>query len=123
MHTLAKATVLGLGLLAGAAASAEAQYYYGAPNTYTYGAPNTYTYGVPNTYSWSPYNYPGYQTSYSGTPYYYSYPGYGYTGNYPSYNYYLGTPYPAPRAFWDPYAGWRPYSDNAGPKASGHGSP
>ncbi len=57
-------------------------------------------------------------------------PAYGYS--YPSYNaggYYAsglpasgsGQPYAAPKAFGDPYVGWRPYSDNAGPKASGHG--
>jgi hypothetical protein len=70
---------------------------------------------VPSTSSWSPYNYPGYQTSTSGNPWYYYYPGYGYAYNYP--------PFPAPKAYWDPYVAQRPYSDNAGPKASGHGSP
>ena|SRR5882724_7104065 len=95
MQTFTKAAVIGLGLLAGAAATAHAQYYN--------------YYGSPNTYSWSPYNYSGYQTSYSQTPYYY-YPGYGYTYNYPTYNYYGGSAYPAPRAFWDPYAALHPYS-------------
>ena len=111
MPTLAKAAVVGLALLAGGAATADAQYYY--------------PYGAPNTYSWSPYNYPGYQGSVSTTPYYYSYPGYGYGYgyNYPTYNYYAGSPYAAPKAYWDPYVALRPYSDNAGPKASGHGSP
>src|SRR6266576_443088 len=90
MQQLAKAAVVGLGLLTGVAATADAQYYY--------------YYSTPNTSSWSPYNYPGYQTSYSQTPYYYYYPGYGYGYNYPTYNYYAGSPYPAPKAFWDPYA-------------------
>jgi hypothetical protein len=109
MQTLAKATVVGLGLLTTAAVTAHAQYYN--------------YYGQPNNYSWSQYNYPGYQNSYSKTPYYYYYPGYGYSYNYPVYNYYNGSPYPAPKAYWDPYVAARPYSDNAGPKASGHGSP
>jgi hypothetical protein len=109
MQTLAKAAVIGLGLAVGMAATAHAQYYgYYVP---------------PNPSSWSAYNYPGYQTTYSGTPYYYYYPGYGYVYNYPTYNYYAGSPYPTPKAFWDPYVAMRPYSDNAGPKASGHGSP
>jgi hypothetical protein len=113
MQTLTKAAVVGVGLVAGFAATAHAQYYN------SYGA----YYGTPNTYSWSPYNYPGYQTSVAPNPYYYYYPGDGYAYNYPTYNYYAGTPYPSPKAFWDPYVGLRPYSDNAGPKASGHGSP
>lgn len=116
MRTLTKAVVIGLGLFAGVGATAHAQYYnyYGTPYA---------NYWAPNTQSWSPYNYPGYQTSVSGTPYYHYYPGYGYAYNYPTYNYYEGTPFPAPKAYWDPYAAQRPYSDNAGPKASGHGSP
>lgn len=109
MQILAKAAAVGLGLLAGGAVTAHAQYYN--------------YYSAPNTYSWSPYNYPGYQTGITGTPYYYYYPGYGYVYNYPSYNFYGGSPFPAPRAYWDPYVAARPYSDNAGPKASGHGSP
>ncbi len=109
MQTLAKATVVGLGLLTAAAATAHAQYYN--------------YYAQPNNYSWSQYNYPGYQNSYSQTPYYYYYPGYGYRYNYPTYNYYNGSAYPAPKAYWDPYVAARPYSDNAGPKPSGHGSP
>jgi len=112
MRNLATAAVVGLGLLAGTAASGHAQYY----NYYGY-------YGGGNPSTWSPYNYPGYQTSTSATPSYYYYPGYGYSYNYPTYNYYGGSPFPAPRAFWDPYVASRPYSDNAGPKASGHGSP
>jgi hypothetical protein len=123
MRTLATAAVVGLGLLTGIAATAHAQYYnyYGWPNYNYYGWPSTY--GWPNTYAWSPYNYPGYQTSNSGNPWYYSYPGYGYAYNYPTYNSYAGSAYPAPSAYWDPYVAVRPYSDNAGPKASGHGSP
>ena len=113
MRTLATATVVGIGLLAGTAATGHAQYYnyYGG------------YYGGGNPATWSPYNYPGYQTNTSGTPWYYYYPGYGCSYNYPTYNYYAGSPFPAPRAYWDPYVAARPYSDNAGPKASGHGSP
>jgi hypothetical protein len=103
MWTVAKATVLGFGLLTGAVVTADAQYYYNPFPTYSY----PWYYSNPNYY-------------YSGYPYYY--PGYSYY-NYPSYDTYLGTPYPGPRSYWDPYVGWRPYSDNAGPKASGHGSP
>jgi hypothetical protein len=109
MQVLARAAVVGLGLLTGAAATSHAQYYN--------------YYGTPNYYSSSPYNSPGYQGSYSANPYTYYYPGYGYAYNYPTYNYYNGWPYPSPRAYWDPYVAARPYSDNAGPKASGHGSP
>ncbi len=58
MRTLTTATVVGLGLLAGTAATGQAQYYN--------------YYGTPNPYTWSPYNYPGYQTSYSAHPWYYS---------------------------------------------------
>jgi hypothetical protein len=114
MRTLATAAVVGIGLLAGAGTPGHAQYYnyYGWPNTYP-----------PATSTWSPYNYSGYQMSTTGTPWYYYYPGYGYAYNYPTYNYYAGSPYPAPKAYWDPYVAARPYSDNAGPKASGHGSP
>ena len=109
MRTLTTAAVVGLGLLLGTAATTDAQYYN--------------YYGSPNPYNWSSYNYPGYQTSTSGNPSYYYYPGYGYAYNYPTYNYCAGSPYPTPGAYWDPYVALRPYSDNAGPKASGHGSP
>jgi hypothetical protein len=109
MRNLVTAAVVGVGLLAGGAVAAHAQYYN--------------YYGWPNTYGWSVYNYPGYQTGTATTPYYYYYPGYGYTYNYPTYNFYSGSPYPSPKAYWDPYVASRPYSDNAGPKASGHGSP
>jgi hypothetical protein len=107
MHTLAKSVLAGLAILACAASTSHAQYY-----SYYY---------TPNSTYWWPYNYPGYQTTFSTTPYYY--PGYGYMYNYPTYNYYAGSPYPAPKAYWDPYVAARPYSDNAGPKPSGHGSP
>jgi hypothetical protein len=115
MPTLAKTSTVALALVGGIAATAHAQYY------------NSY-YGTPNTQSWSAYNYPGYQSWASGAPYHYYYPGYGYSYNYPTYNYPTysyaqGSPYPTPRAYWDPYVALRPYSDNAGPKASGHGSP
>ena len=66
---------------------------------------------------------PGVSDEQLGNPVVYSYPGYGYAYNYPTYNYYAGSAYPAPTAYWDPYVAVRPYSDNAGPKASGHGSP
>ncbi|MGC2200620.1 MAG: hypothetical protein WA633_10820 [Stellaceae bacterium] len=117
MQRLAKIAIVGAGLLLGAAATAHAQYYY------PYGTPNSYQYGTPDTTSWSAYNYPGYHTSASGMPYYYYYPGYGYSYNYPIYNYYAGSPFPAPKAYWDPCVAECPYSDNAGPEASGHGSP
>ena len=61
MRTLATAAVVGLGLLAGTAATGHAQYYN--------------YYGAPNTYTWSLYNYPGYQTSTSGNPWYLLLPG------------------------------------------------
>lgn len=109
MQKLATAAVVGLGLLAGTAMTGHAQYYN--------------YYGAPNASMWSPYNYPEYQTSTSDNPWYYSYPGYGYAYNYPTYTYYAGSPFPSPKAYWDPYVAQRPYSDNAGPKASGHGSP
>lgn len=65
-------------------------------------------------------------TAYQAAPAYsYSYPAYNpgeyYDTGLPPSAPYMGRPYAAPKAFWDPYVGWRPYSDNAGPKASGHG--
>jgi hypothetical protein len=102
MQTSLKATLLGLGLLAGVTMTANAQTYYNPAPTHSY----------PGYYAGQPYYYSGYPYYYPGTTYY----------NYPTYGTYLGTPYPAPKAYWDPYVGWRPYSDNAGPKASGHGS-
>ena len=106
MQTLTKAAVVGVGLVAGFAATAHAQYYN------SYGA----YYGTSNTHFWLPYNYPGYQTSVAPNPYYYSYPGYGYAYNYPTYKYYAGTPYPSPKAFWDPYVCLRPYSTMTAPR-------
>jgi len=100
---------VGLGLLASTAVTAYAQNYSLA--------------GAPNNYSWSQSNYPRYQTDSPTTSYYYYHPGYSYRYNYPTYNYYAGSPYPTPKAYWDPYAALRPYSDNAGAEASGHGSP
>jgi hypothetical protein len=48
-----------------------------------------------------------------------SYP-YGYFAYYGWPYYFQGPVYrPAP-AYSDPYVGWRPYSDAAGPRASGH---
>jgi hypothetical protein len=110
MQTLVKTSAVALALVGGLVVTARAQYY------------NSY-YGTPNTQSWSAYNYPGYQSWTSGGRYYYYYPGYGYSYNYPTYRYSQGSPYPAPLAYWDPYVALRPYSDNAGPKASGHGGP
>jgi hypothetical protein len=93
MLKLAKPAVFGFGLLLADAAGAQAQTAYpGAP--------------------WQ--NYPTYN-------YAYGYPTYGYSYGWPVYQSYLGYPYPAPLAYWDPYVWYRPYSDNAGPKASGHG--
>jgi hypothetical protein len=68
------------------------------------------------------------QTAYYPAPYWQN-PAYGYPYGYSTYGNphgwlyrtYLGFPYPAPLAFWDPYVWYRPYSDNAGPKASGQG--
>jgi hypothetical protein len=93
-----KSALVGIGIVAATATTAAAQSYY-------------------------PYSYPGYG-------YYYTYPGYSYpTYSYPSYGYpygysaYYGWQGPAYRpapAYSDPYVGWRPYSDGAGPRASGH---
>jgi hypothetical protein len=110
MIALAKTSAVALALVGGIVVTAHAQYY------------NAYD-GTPNTQSWSAYNYPGYQSSALGTPYYYYYPGYSYSYHYPTYSYAQGSPYPTPLAYWDPYVALRPYSDNAGPKASGHGGP
>jgi hypothetical protein len=104
-----KSVLLGVGLVAAVTTTAAAQSYY-------------------------PYYYPGY-SYYSYPSYsYYSYPGYSYpTYGYPSYSYpnryasYYGWPYDyrvptyrAAPAYSDPYVGSRPYSDSAGPRASGH---
>jgi hypothetical protein len=97
MRKIAKPAIFGIGLLLAAAAGAQAQTAY---------YPGYYPGPV-----WQ--NYPTYDY-----PYYYS----GYSNPYGwPYRTYLGNPYPAPLAFWDPYVWYRPYSDNAGPKASGHG--
>ena len=93
MRKFGAATLFGLGLII-AAATAQAQ-----------------TVPPPGT-PWP--NYPVYN-------YNYPYPGYGYSYGSPYTRDYLGEPYPAPQAFWDPYVWYRPYSDNSGPKASGHG--
>jgi hypothetical protein len=93
MWKIAKPAVFGLGFLVVGAAGVQAQTTY--PGAY-------------------PQYYPAYN-------YGYDYPGYGYSFGWPVYQSYLGNPYPAPLAYWDPYVWYRPYSDNAGPKASGHG--
>lgn len=95
-----KSTLLGVGLLAAVATTAAAQSYYPYYNP---------GYGYPG-YGYAPYGYPAY--SYP--------PGYAWSG-WP-----YGWPYSAPAyraapAYSDPYAYWRPYSDNAGPRASTRG--
>lgn len=87
-----KSALLGVGLVAALATTAAAQPYY-------------------------PYYYPGYGYSYGSPAYGYA-PGYSWYG-WPSY--YPTPAYQAAPAYADPYAGWRPYSDNAGPKASTRG--
>ena len=93
-----KSALLGIGFAAAVATMAAAQAYY------PYYSPG---------YGYSPYGYPaysyppGYAWGYGwpyGWPYYYSPPAYR----------------PAP-AYSDPYVQARPYSDNAGPKASTRG--
>ena len=65
------------------------------------------------------------QPYYSYYPPSYDYPGYGYAYPYPYYSPPYYYPYafsayrPAP-AYSDPYVALRPYSDRAGPAASGH---
>ena len=86
-----KSALLAIGLLAAVVTTAAAQPYY----------------------PYYPYYYPGY-----------SYPTYGYPYGYTSYygwpSYYWPPVYrPAP-AYSDPYVQVRPYSDGAGPRASGH---
>jgi hypothetical protein len=98
-----KSALLGLGLVAALTTTAAAQLYY------------PYSYPGYGYYPYSGYSYPGY-----------SYPTYAYPYGYWSYygwpNYYYGTPaYRTRRAYSDPYVWWRPYSDNAGPKASTYG--
>ena len=90
MKSIFGAASLAIGLLIGYAATANAQVYY-------------------NGYYQNYYPYGGY--SYRYTPYsYYS----------PGYTWYYGTRYPRSAAYADPYVYWRPYSDSAGPRASGH---
>ncbi len=87
-----KSTVLALGFAAVISTAAAAQSYY-------------------------PYYPPGY--SYPA----YSYPAYSYPYSYPYYGTYYPYYYPAYRpapAYSDPYVALRPYSDRAGPAASGH---
>jgi hypothetical protein len=95
-----KSALLGMGLAAMVATAATAQPYF-------------------------PYYFPGYSYSYPG----WSYPAYTYPAHrYPyGYSWYYGWPYPysAPTyrpapAYSDPYVTARPYSDSAGPRASGH---
>ncbi len=103
MRRITTAALAGLGIIVAGAAQAQT---VPAPGAAWQNYP-VYNYG---------YTYPGYT-------YYYSYPNYGYAYQWPYTRDYLGQPYPSPLAFWDPYVGYRPYSDNAGPKASGHGNP
>jgi hypothetical protein len=116
MLKIARTAAFAAGMLTAAVATAHAQSYY-YPGT-TYQSYPSYSYAYPG-YS---YAYPSY-----GYNYPYSYPAYGYyysgwpTYGYPTYGSYMGQAYPTPKAYWDPYVASRPYSDNAGPKASGHG--
>ena len=92
-----KSVLLGIGFVAAMATTAAAQSYY----PYYYPG-----YGYP-TYGYPAYSYPGYAWSY-GWPY--------------AWPYSYGTPaYRAAPAYADPYVWARPYSDNAGPKASTRG--
>lgn len=110
MWKTAKPAALAIGLGLTGAAAAHAQTWYG-PGAYwptypAYGYPYA-TYGSPYGYDYS-YGYPAYR-------YRYAYPAYGYYYGWPYGSYYR---YPAPKAYSDPYVQYRPYSDNAGPKAS-----
>jgi hypothetical protein len=98
---MVKSALLGIGLAAAltTAATAQAYYPYYSPGYSYYAAP---AYSYP-TYSYPTYGYPYGYSAYYGWPY--SYPA-------PMYR-------PAP-AYSDPYVAARPYSDNAGPRASGH---
>lgn len=102
MWKIAKPAMFGLGFVVAGAAGAQAQGVYYPGTTWQ----NYPTYTYPYAYS---------------TTYPYGYPPYGYPYGAPVDRSYLGYSYPAPLAFWDPYVWYRPYSDNAGPKASGHG--
>lgn len=96
MLKFARTTAFAAGMLTAAAATAHAQ---------NSGYPAT-VYQTPPAYG---YSYPAYN------------PGGYYDTGLPATGWYMGRPYAAPKAFWDPYVGSRRYSDNAGPKASGHG--
>ena len=93
-----KSALLGVGIVAAVATTAAAQPYY-----------PSYSPG----YSYPPYGYPAY--SYP--------PGYAWSYGWPyGWSYYYPAPaYRAAPAYSDPYVWWRPYSDNAGPKASTRG--
>jgi hypothetical protein len=101
MDIMIKAAVLGLGLVTAISTAAAAQPYY------PYYAPG---YGYPA------YSYPSYTSAYTYPSYSYPY-GYAYYGT-PYYPYYYSGYRPAP--YSDPYVALRPYSDKAGPAASGH---
>lgn len=99
MRTMLRSALLGIGLVAALAATAKAQAYY--PYYYP-------------SYSYPEYSYPGYGYPYAAYPY-------GYSTYYGSpYYYYPTTRYPGRTAYSDPYVYARPYSDAAGPRASGH---
>lgn len=96
MHRMIKSALLAVGLVTAVATTAAAQAYY-------------------------PYYYPGYgYPPYGYSPYSYS-PGYAWGYGWPNYYYSPAPAYRAAPAYSDPYAWWRPYSDNAGPKASTRG--
>jgi hypothetical protein len=97
MLKFARTSAFAAGMLTAAAATAHAQSIGGYPGT---------AYQTPPAYA---YSYPAYN------------PGAYYNSGLPASGWYMGRPYATPKAFWDPYVGSRPYSDNAGPKASGHG--
>ena len=90
MRTIVKLALFGIGLMLAGVTGAQAQYAY----------------------------YP--------TPYVPNYPVYNYGYAYPAYTNYYGWPYPyyavppsaTPKSYSDPYVWFRPYSDNAGPKAN-----
>ncbi|HEU0156681.1 MAG TPA: hypothetical protein VFQ82_11475 [Stellaceae bacterium] len=99
-----KAAVLGLGVVTAISTAAAAQPYY------PYFASG---YGYP---AYPSYIYPAYTPAYTYPAYNYPY-GYAYYGT-PYYPYYYETN--RPTAYNDPYVALRPYSDKAGPAASGH---
>ena len=116
MWKIATPAALAAGLVLAAATGAPAQ-IVSYPTAYW---PYYTSYGYPSAYGY-PYGY-----AYPSNAYGYGYPSYSYWSGYPGYNYYYGWPYdaysynnyPAPKSYWDPYVQYRPYSDNAGPKAS-----